>query len=201
MVSGPFFEVQTGGLDCILCCPVFKDCDCDIISCVMDYVELVKNLTREQPLGVVSGEVTKAGLLLVGFAAQGTYFRPQIDGVVRNTFGRTLVRDDINFWGTPGTEWRKWFTFILRVLDNRKFEQDPLPILKEKFLLDGLCNCDQAQAFCDALECIFDGMRQYLEIGTTNNPPYTLEEWERALCGVCYKDPCTCDNIVRPITA
>ena len=189
-MPGPFYASQNGGEECITCCATFTECDCDIQSCVNDYIEYIGNVIHSENLGISSAEFMKAALLLSGFASMGTYWRPEVDGVVVNTFGRLLVRSDIEHHGTPGTEWRKWFNFILRVLDYQNFQSNPLPALRDKWCLEGRCDCNMAQRWCDELECLFDGMRTYLEIGNTGNAPYTTKEWERKLCGVCYPEGC-----------
>jgi len=174
--EGPYYLLQCGGPDCVECCPVYKECDiCDCLSVVMDYVEYVKNRVKRENLGISTSEVTKAGMLLVGFSAMGTYWRPEIDGEVVNTYGRSMVVSDVNFWGVPGSDYRGWFQFILRVMDIDRFSE-----------FGAECGCNPNDLGC--LEAIFETMRSYLEIGGNNQPPYTLAEWDQKLCGVCYPE-------------
>lgn len=177
-ILGPFYDSK----ECCnpLCCEVYKVCDCECISCVADYIEYVMNRVQREHLGITADEVEKAGGYLMGFAVQASYWRikdPKVSDEPLNTFGRTYVYSAIKHRNVKPDTFRVSFREVLRILDIEQFEGG-----KEE------CGCAEKQQ-CNVVKELFNTMRTFLEIGGTGNPPYTIEEWHMALCGICY-DKC-----------
>lgn len=171
---------QYGGEDCIACCPVRIECDCDLIECVHLFGVYAINRNREQYTGHLSQEVIKANHALMGLVVFGTIERPIIDGEIKVDFGRTLIKSYIDSWGWDEGDSRTYLQEIYRILHE----------YWECFKTD--CGCaegNENRVDCQALDCIMTSIQEFIQIGLTGRPPYTLKEWaEGGICGVCYQD-------------
>ncbi len=175
------FTKPYGGEDCITCCEVQMECDCDLLSCVMYFYTYALNVNKAQYTGHLANEVAFYGMKLVGFAALGSYERPVIGGLAQVTFGRSLVQALIDEWQVEGTDMQTELQEIYRIFS---------PYLDA--YLANACGCPESEenkVTCDALKCVMETIRSFGTIGIETKPPYTLKEWaEGGLCGVCYTD-------------
>ena len=175
------FNNQSGGSECISCCPVEIACDCTMIECVHLFSVFALNKNADVYTGRLSEEVIKSTHKLMGLAVFGTIERrvDSNDNAVVD-FGRSLIQSYIENWAWQESDARVYLQEIYRVLHPfwEEFKQT--------------CGCDEEnenRVDCQALDCLMTAIEEFLHIGLRQRPPFTLEEWgQSGLCGVTYKD-------------
>ena len=178
------FNQQSGGSDCIACCPVEIQCDCSLLECVHLFTTFALNKNKLVYTDRLSQEVANSLIWLNGFALLGTIERPvDSNGNPNVNFGRSLLSAFITNWAWDEGDLRTIVQEHYRILEQ----------LWGDFKTD--CGCDEgnlANVDCQALDCVMTTLEEFIQIGLTNRPPRSLEEFAYGgLCGVCYQD---CDG-------